>query len=90
MNWNTIEGNWKQFRGKIRQQWGKLTDDDLDRIAGKRTELIGRLQERYGKTREAADEMVDEWLARVKKTSEKKTSEKKTSAEKAKKEQPVG
>ena len=85
MNWNTIEGNWKQFRGKIRQQWGKLTDDDLDRIAGKRTELIGRLQERYGKTREAADEMVDEWLARVKKTSAEKTS-----AEKTKKEQPVG
>lgn len=83
MNWNTIEGNWKQFRGKIRQQWGKLTDDDLDRIAGKRTELIGRLQERYGKTREAADEMVDEWLARVKEPS----AEKKT--EKAKKKQPV-
>lgn len=85
MNWNTIEGNWKQFRGKIRQQWGKLTDDDLDRIAGKRTELIGRLQERYGKTREAADEMVDEWLARVKKTSAEKTS-----AEEPKEEQPVG
>jgi uncharacterized protein YjbJ (UPF0337 family) len=84
MNWNTIEGNWKQFRGKIRQQWGKLTDDDLDRIAGKRTELIGRLQERYGKTREAADEMVDEWLARIKKTSAEKTS-----AEKTKEEQPV-
>jgi uncharacterized protein YjbJ (UPF0337 family) len=85
MNWNTIEGNWKQFRGKIRQQWGKLTDDDLDRIAGKRTELIGRLQERYGKTREAADEMVDEWLARVKRTSAEKTS-----AEKTKNKQPVG
>lgn len=84
MNWNTIEGNWKQFRGKIRQQWGKLTDDDLDRIAGKRTELIGRLQERYGKTREAADEMIDEWLARVKTTSAEKKS-----AEKTKEEQPV-
>jgi uncharacterized protein YjbJ (UPF0337 family) len=66
MNWDTIEGNWKQFKGKIRQQWGKLTDDDLDRIAGKRTELIGRLQERYGKTRDAAEEMVDEWVTRLK------------------------
>lgn len=79
MNWDTIEGNWKQFRGRIRQQWGKLTDDDLDRIAGKRTELIGRLQERYGKTREAAEEMVNEWLARAKEKS----------AEKKKEEQPV-
>lgn len=83
MNWHTIEGNWKQFRGKIRQQWGKLTDDDLDRIAGKRTELIGRLQERYGKTREAADEMVGEWLDRVKAPSAEKKAETK------KEEQPV-
>jgi len=80
MNWNTIEGNWKQFRGKLRQEWGKLTDDDLDRIAGKRIELIGRLQERYGKTREAAEEMVNEWLARAKKEP----------AEKKNEEQPVG
>ena len=64
MNWDTIEGNWKQFRGKARQQWAKLTDDDLDRIDGKRIELIGRLQERYGETREAAERAVKEWTGR--------------------------
>lgn len=61
MNWDTIEGNWKQFRGKVEQKWGELTDDDLDVIDGKRTELIGRIQERYGKTREAAEREVREW-----------------------------
>ena len=61
MNWDTIEGNWKQFRGKVEQKWGELTDDDLDVIDGKRTELIGRIQERYGKTREAAEREVQEW-----------------------------
>jgi len=64
MTWDTIEGNWKQFRGKARQQWAKLTDDDLDRIDGKRLELIGRLQKRYGKSREAAERAVKEWTGR--------------------------
>lgn len=64
MNWDRIEGNWKQFRGKAKQQWAKLTDDDLDRIDGKRIELIGRLQARYGKTREAAEKAVEEWTGR--------------------------
>lgn len=64
MNWDTIEGNWKQFRGKVEQKWGELTDDDLDVIDGKRTELIGRIQERYGKTREAAEREVREWFER--------------------------
>ena len=64
MNWDRIEGNWKQFKGKVQQQWGSLTDDDLDRIEGKRKELAGRIQERYGKSQEEADREVDEWLAR--------------------------
>jgi uncharacterized protein YjbJ (UPF0337 family) len=64
MNWDRIEGNWKQFKGKVQQQWGSLTDDDLDRIEGKREELAGRIQDRYGKSREEADREVDEWLAR--------------------------
>ena len=64
MNWDRIEGNWKQFKGTVQQQWGSLTDDDLDRIEGKRKELAGRIQERYGKTQEEADREVDEWLAR--------------------------
>ena len=64
MNWDRIEGNWKQFKGKVQQQWGSLTDDDLDRIEGERKELAGRIQERYGRTQEEADREVDEWLAR--------------------------
>jgi uncharacterized protein YjbJ (UPF0337 family) len=64
MNWDRIEGNWKQFKGKVQQQWGSLTDDDLDRIEGKREELAGRIQERYGKSKDEAEREVDDWLAR--------------------------
>jgi len=48
MNWDTVKGEWKQFRGKVKEQWGKLTDDDLDRIEGKRDQLLGAVQKRYG------------------------------------------
>ncbi|MGB0126221.1 MAG: CsbD family protein [Rhodocyclaceae bacterium] len=61
MNWDIVEGNWKQFTGKVRQQWAKLTDDDLDLIAGKREELAGRVQERYGVTRDVAEEQIKDW-----------------------------
>lgn len=64
MNRDQIEGQWKQLKGKAQQQWGKLTDDDLDRIAGKEGELEGRIQERYGKSREEAKREVDDWLSR--------------------------
>lgn len=64
MNSDQIEGKWKQLKGKAQQQWGKLTDDDLDRVEGKQEELEGRIQERYGKTREEAKKEVDAWLAR--------------------------
>jgi len=56
MNWDTIEGKWTQFKGKVRAKWGKLTDDDVDRIAGKSEKLVGLLQERYGWTKERAHE----------------------------------
>lgn len=62
MNWNQIEGNWTQFKGKAQEQWGKLTGDDLDVIAGNRDQLVGKLQERYGKAQEEAEREVDEWL----------------------------
>jgi uncharacterized protein YjbJ (UPF0337 family) len=62
MNWDRIEGNWKEFRGKVQQQWGKLTDDDFDLIRGKRTELAGRLQQRYGIARDQAEREIDSWL----------------------------
>ena len=61
MNEDTIKGNWKQFKGKIKEQWGKLTDDDLDVIAGKRDQLVGKIQERHGIARDAAEKQVAEW-----------------------------
>ena len=64
MNRDQIQGNWKQLKGKVQQQWGKLTDDDLDRIEGRQEELEGRIQERYGKAREEVVREIDEWLAR--------------------------
>lgn len=61
MNWDQIQGQWKQAKGRARTQWGDLTDDDLDKIAGKREELVGVLQQRYGMAKEKAEREVDEW-----------------------------
>jgi uncharacterized protein YjbJ (UPF0337 family) len=61
MNWDRVEGNWKTFKGQVRQQWGKLTDDDLDVIAGRRDELIGRIQNTYGMARDEAEKQVTAW-----------------------------
>jgi uncharacterized protein YjbJ (UPF0337 family) len=61
MNWDQIQGKWKQTKGSVKQQWGKLTDDDLEYIAGKRDNFIGRLQERYGIAKEEAQKRVDDW-----------------------------
>jgi uncharacterized protein YjbJ (UPF0337 family) len=62
MNWDQIEGNWKQFSGQAQQQWGKLTNDDLDVVEGRRTELVGKIQERYGVGKDEAERQVDSWL----------------------------
>jgi len=59
MNWDRIEGNWKQLKGKAKVQWGKLTDDDFDVIAGKRDQLVGKIQESYGITKDEAEKQVD-------------------------------
>ena len=61
MNWEQIEGKWTQMKGSVKQQWGKLTDDDLDYIAGSRDKLVGKLQERYGLAKEEANENADNW-----------------------------
>lgn len=61
MDWDRIEGNWKQFSGKAQQKWGNLTDDDLDVIDGNREELEGKLQAKYGKTKDEARRDIDEW-----------------------------
>jgi uncharacterized protein YjbJ (UPF0337 family) len=62
MNWDRIEGNWKQFTGKLREKWGNLNDNDLEKINGRRDQLEGVLQERYGIGRDVAHKHVDEWL----------------------------
>ena len=64
MNQDRIEGNWKQFKGKVKEQWGKLTDDDLDVIAGKREQLLGRIQERHGISKDEADIQIKDWEQR--------------------------
>jgi uncharacterized protein YjbJ (UPF0337 family) len=61
MNWDQIEGKWKQASGKAKEKWGKLTDDDLTTILGKRDQLVGRIQERYGIAKEEAERQVDEF-----------------------------
>jgi uncharacterized protein YjbJ (UPF0337 family) len=61
MNWDEIEGNWKHFKGHAREKWGKLTDNDWEVMAGKKDKLLGRLQERYGYSKEQAEREADEW-----------------------------
>ena len=61
MNWDRIEGEWKQIKGSVKEQWGKLTDDDLDVAAGKRDQLVGKIQNRYGIAKDEAEKQIDEW-----------------------------
>ena len=70
MNWEQIRGQWRQLKGAIKAKWGKLTDDDLDVIAGQQEQLIGKIQERYGIAKEEAHRQVDEWLAGLRKEDE--------------------
>jgi len=58
MNWDTVKGNWTQYKGQVKEQWGKLTDDQLDVIAGKRDQLAGKIQEAYGITKDEAEEQI--------------------------------
>lgn len=66
MNWDQIEGNWKQFKGNVKTQWGKLTDDELDVIAGKREHLAGRIQELYGATKDDVEKQISDWATQQK------------------------
>ena len=61
MNWEQIKGNWKQATGKAKEQWGKLTDDDLDVVAGRREQLAGRIQERYGIAKDEVEKQIADW-----------------------------
>jgi uncharacterized protein YjbJ (UPF0337 family) len=67
MNWNQIEGNWKQFKGNVKVRWGKLTDDQIDVIAGKRDNLVGKIQEAYGISRDETQKQLSDWQDRMKK-----------------------
>jgi uncharacterized protein YjbJ (UPF0337 family) len=62
MNWDQLEGKWHQMKGAVKAKWGKLTDDDLEFIAGRQEQLIGKIHERYGIAREEARKRADEWL----------------------------
>ena len=61
MNWDRIQGSWKQVTGQAKEQWGKLTDDDLDVVGGRRDQLAGKIQERYGVAKEDAEKQIGEW-----------------------------
>ena len=65
MNRDEIEGKWKQLKGRAKEQWGDLTDDELDQAEGRRDRMVGLVQERYGKTREDAEREVDSWMSRL-------------------------
>jgi uncharacterized protein YjbJ (UPF0337 family) len=63
MNWEQVEGKWKQYTGKVREKWGKLTDSDLEMIKGQRQQLVGKIQERYGIAKEDAERQVNEFTS---------------------------
>jgi uncharacterized protein YjbJ (UPF0337 family) len=66
MDWNRVEGNWKQFKGAAKEKWGKLTDDDLNVIEGRREQLEGKLQQRYGFAKDQVHKDVDDWFKTLK------------------------
>ena len=66
MNWDRIEGNWKQLKGAVPERWGKLTNDHIDVIDGKREKLTGRLQEQYGITKDEAEKQISDWERNLK------------------------
>lgn len=66
MNWDHVEGKWKQYKGKVKEKWGRLTDDDLDVIDGRRQILVGKIQEYYGTSREITEKEADEFVKSLK------------------------
>jgi uncharacterized protein YjbJ (UPF0337 family) len=65
MNWEEVRGNWVELKGKLRSQWGKLTDQDIEQVAGAKDRLIGVLKQRYGYEKEQASRQIDEWVGRL-------------------------
>ena len=78
MNWDQIEGNWKELKGNVKQQWAKLTDDDVELVAGKRDVLSGKIQTAYGVTKEVAHQQLSDWetmLTNIAKSDERVTKD---------------
>jgi len=65
MNWDIVQGKWKQYKGSAKEKWGDLTDDELDQAAGQRDQLVGKIQEKYGVTKDEAEKQVDEWSSKL-------------------------
>ncbi len=65
MDWDRISGNWKQLKGRVKEQWGKLTDDDITQLDGSREQLEGKIQERYGYGKDQARQEIDNWTRRL-------------------------
>ena len=72
MNWDQVEGKWEQMKGAVKAKWGKLTDDDLKLIAGRREQLIGKLHERYGMAKEEAERQLRDWNPELEKPGQRK------------------
>lgn len=71
MNWTQVEGQWHQFAGQVKSKWAKLTDDDLQNVAGKQEQLVGKVQERYGIMKDEAEKQVNEWISKLGPTQDK-------------------
>ena len=71
MNWTQIEGQWNEAKGQLKSMWAKLTDDDLDNVAGKRDQLVGKLQQHYGILKDDAEKQLDEWIAKFAPSNDK-------------------
>ncbi len=65
MNWEQVEGQWKQLKGTVKSKWAKLTDDDVSLLDGKKDSLLGRIQERYGVAKDEAERQIDEWTSKI-------------------------
>ena len=63
MNWDQVEGRWKEFKGKAREKWGDITDDEYDRVEGKREQMVGLVQKKYGDSKDDAEKKVDDWMS---------------------------